>query len=123
MRQPHAVESNDPFAKSKEAFWKTVRDTLVEIHGMSLPEAIRRVGIVRDRGTSPKDADDDSLDIIYHAEPFDVARNMAGRDVRWEGDNQLYAQIVARHKVQGGEGASALSRRGPYLSSESGVIH
>jgi hypothetical protein len=117
MRQLPSVTPFDRFARHKDAFWQTVRDSLVEIHGLPLREAVQRVTYVRQRGMSLSGTDDDSGDLIYHAEPFDVACDMAGEDRRWEDYKELYAQIVARHDVADDGGAPARGRQGPYLPS------
>jgi hypothetical protein len=61
---------------AKEAFWKVVEDCLTEIHGLSLSEAGQRGRNLRAEIESPPQGL--SSDIFYHAEPFDVACDLAG---------------------------------------------
>jgi hypothetical protein len=62
--------------ESKQSFWKVVEECLVQIHRLEPMEARARSTDLRKRIEHPPrglDGDD-----IYHAEPFDVACDIAG---------------------------------------------
>jgi hypothetical protein len=63
--------------KAKETFWEVVVECLIAIHGFAKPEAHRRSRDLRTRIESAPAGM--SSDIFYHAEPFDVACDIAGR--------------------------------------------
>ena len=62
-------------AKAIDAFWSVVQRCLVQFHGLSEDEAHRRSQPLRARIESPPIGT--SSDIFYHAEPFDVACDLA----------------------------------------------
>jgi hypothetical protein len=99
----------DAFADAKDAYWKIVRDTLVEIQGFSTRAATDRVRTLRrpvESRTPP-----DHLSLVYHAEPFDVASDLARQNIRGELHKDAYRRIVARHDLD--EDASAALRNHP----------
>ncbi|HEX8904227.1 MAG TPA: hypothetical protein VF771_05255 [Longimicrobiaceae bacterium] len=60
----------------QESFWSAVRGCLVRFHRLSEIEAVRKVAEFRCRlEEAPPGV---PLDMIYHAEPFDVACDLAG---------------------------------------------
>ncbi len=60
-------------------FWLTVEDCLVIFHGFARPDAAAMVTNLWRRLPWSPTGTDSSDDIIYHAEPFDIACNLAGR--------------------------------------------
>lgn len=81
--------------KAKETFWQVVEECLIEIHGLSKPEAHRRSRDLYTRiEATPAGM---SSDIFYHAEPFDVACDMAGRQLALSQYRRQYDPIVQRH--------------------------
>lgn len=64
-------------------FWAAVEDCLVQVHGFERDTAAKEVTSLRRRlaqDTDP-DADEPSFDdMIYHAHPSHIARNLAGRE-------------------------------------------
>lgn len=78
-----------------EAYWDTVADTLVTLHGMAQRDAFTKVRALRRRIAARSDGS--GRDIVYHAEPFDVACRLAGRELPWEAAAAVYADIVRRH--------------------------
>lgn len=114
MIQQQVHEPHDDFADAKDAFWKIVRDTLVEIHGLSVRVASDRVRTVRKRTEAR--ATPGHLSITYHAEPFDVACRLAGQDVRWEDHRDAYVRVVARHDLDAMPGVAVHARRSPDVS-------
>jgi hypothetical protein len=82
-------------AKVKETFWDVVEECLIEIHGLSKPDAQTRSMDLRTRIESPPSGM--SSDIFYHAEPFDVACDLAGRPLDLSQYRPQYDPIVGRH--------------------------
>ena len=85
-------------ATLQESFWRVVTDSLVELHGLRYDEALLRVG--RLRGRSGAHTSDPSNDIIFHAEPYDVACRLAKQDLPWEDLKGAYERIVERHHLR-----------------------
>jgi hypothetical protein len=61
-----------------EAFWEVTRDCLIQFHGLAPADAASRVASLR--------ADLDAVELpgdpmIYHDEPFNVACNLARREL------------------------------------------
>lgn len=61
-----------------EAFWEVTRDCLIQFHGLAPADAAGRVATLR--------ADLDAVELpgdpmIYHDEPFNVACNLARREL------------------------------------------
>lgn len=101
------------YADEIRAFWDTVRDSLIELHGLSSADAARRVLGLRQRlNDRPTD---NTLDIIYHAEPFDVACNLAEHEIRWEDHQAAYRAISDRHQATV-RVRRPISSQSPYLS-------
>jgi hypothetical protein len=87
---------------------------VLKIHGLSTRAASDRVRTVRRRiepGTAPG-----HLSIAYHAEPFDVACNMVGHDIRREDHQDAYWRIVAWHDLDENTSAALRDRRSPPFS-------
>jgi hypothetical protein len=81
--------------KTKETFWRVVEECLIAIHGLTKPEAHRRSLDLRTRiETAPEGM---SSDIFYHAEPFDVACDIAGNQLNVSQYRQQYELILHRH--------------------------
>ena len=81
--------------KAKDAFWDVVEESLVEIHGLAKPDAHKRSMDLRTRIESPPTGM--SSDIFYHAEPFDVACDIAGRQLDLSQYRLQYDLILNRH--------------------------
>ena len=82
--------------KAKETFWEVVTECLIAIHGFAKPEAHRRSLDLRTRIESAPTGL--SSDIFYHAEPFDVACDIAGRPLDAAQCRQQYEPILHRHQ-------------------------
>jgi hypothetical protein len=66
----------------------------VQFHGLRRREAQRRVKLLRADIASPPPGID--AEIIYHAEEFDVACSLAGRELDRTEHADAYDQIAAR---------------------------
>jgi hypothetical protein len=89
-------------ARAKDAFWQTVEDCLVEMHGLARPEAHERSWRLRNRLESPPSGV--SPDLVYHDEPYDVAYDLAGYEAApgdqartRAADLDRYQAILRRH--------------------------
>jgi hypothetical protein len=61
-------------ARQKEVYWRIVRDCLTGLFTFSEAEAFQAVGHLREALSQQENG---YSDLIYHAEPFDVARDLA----------------------------------------------
>jgi hypothetical protein len=81
--------------KAKDTFWKIVEECLITIHGLTKPEAYRKSLDLRTRiEAAPAGM---SSDIFYHAEPFDVACDIAGNQLDASQYHQQCEPILHRH--------------------------
>jgi hypothetical protein len=85
-------------AKAAEAFWQVVIACLARFHGFSESEAEEATLSLRKRIESPPDSL--SSDIFYHAEPFDVACDVAKKPLRLENPDyrHQYDVILNEHR-------------------------
>ena len=81
--------------RAKDSFWAVVSDCLVEVDGLPRAKAETRSNELRKRVERP--SRDDSADIFYHAEPFDVAQDIAGEERDHSKYRTQYEEILARH--------------------------
>jgi hypothetical protein len=79
----------------RSLYWSVVEDCLVELHGLKRRDAHQKVSsLLKDLASPPPGID---TEIIYHAEQFDIANDLAGRQLDRAEHTAAYAQIVARH--------------------------
>lgn len=79
-------------AKAIDAFWSVVERCLVQFHGLSEDDAHRRGQALRARIESPPIGT--SGEIFYHAEPFDVACDLADEQRDLSRYRQQYDAIL-----------------------------
>lgn len=79
----------------KDAFWGAVEDCLVEIHKLRRPVAHHKREELRKRIESPPPGISSVL--IYHAEPFYVACDIAGNQLDLSYYRPKYDAILSRH--------------------------
>ena len=60
----------------KKAFWEVVKECLLKFHKLDANEADERIEKLRKAIKEPPGGVDE--DLFYHAEPFDVACDLAG---------------------------------------------
>ena len=65
--------------KAKDTFWEMVEECLATIYGLAKIEAHRRSLDLRSRREAAPSGV--SSDIFYHVEPFDVACDIAGKQL------------------------------------------
>ena len=85
-------------SKAAESFWQVVKACLAEFHGFSESEA-EEAGIgLRERIESPPASM--SSDVFYHAEPFDVACDLAGNPLPLDHSDyrHAYDRILNKHR-------------------------
>ena len=80
---------------ARDTFWQVVEDCLTDIHGLPPSEARRRSHDLRAEIESPPPGL--SSDIFYHAEPFDVACDLAGNQLDVLQYRDRYDLILDRH--------------------------
>lgn len=77
-----------------EAYWALVRECLVRFHRLSAGEAGRRVcEYVRHLRRAPADL---PVEIVYNIEAFDLACDLAERDLDWEPLRDEYFRMMDR---------------------------
>jgi hypothetical protein len=99
MQPEHIAMMTQPFTlspRSKDDFWDVVEDCLRNFHQLTKPDAEQRARGLRRRIENPPP--DISSDIFYHAEPFDVACDLADRELDLERNQAEYNSILERHK-------------------------
>ena len=78
-----------------EQFWQVVEDCLVELHGRSRSDAVTLVQGLHDRlRASPPGTD---INLIYHAEQFEIANDLAGEKLNRRERAHEYDRIVHRY--------------------------
>lgn len=95
MINPQYLASPGLDPQAKDAFWNVVQDCLVEIHGLSLFEAIQKSRDLRTQIETT--ATRMSSEMIYHAEPFEVACDLAGKHLNLTSLHAQYEVILSRH--------------------------
>jgi hypothetical protein len=100
----------------KDAFWEVVVDCLTRFHGFAAPLAHEAVLGLRNRVESPVlgDLPASSYDgeLIYHAEPFYVACDIAGRQLSLDQLADVYGAILDR-RYAAAERAALADGMGP----------
>jgi len=82
-------------AQARDAFWGAVVDCLEQFHGRTKVEARALAKDLRARIERPSPGIDG--DLIYHAEPFDVACNLNQRQLDLDSYRLPYELILRRH--------------------------
>jgi len=75
---------------AKNDFWAVVEDCLAELHGMAQEAIARKAGKLRDRIEKMTTAE---MEFFYHSEPFDVACEIAGKQLNSEDYRDRYLHI------------------------------
>ena len=78
---------------AKNRFWQIVEECLVTIHGLQRDEARRKRVALRERLESPPTGM--SSEILYHAEPFDIACDIAKQPRERSDYREQYNQILS----------------------------
>jgi len=87
------------------SFWATVEDCLVEFHKFSTERSAEEVKDLwrRLRKVAPATPGEESVpafdDIIYHAEPWYIACNLAGQDLPLEPNRISYQSILEKNDL------------------------
>lgn len=81
--------------RAKEVFWRVVEHCLVEIHGLSYADAHKMSTKLRERIESPPTGM--SSEVFYHAEPFDVACDLANSQLQISEYRSRYDRILNHH--------------------------
>jgi hypothetical protein len=90
------VEGNAMIQKQdKNAFWNVVKDCLVEIYGLTPRDACVRSQKLR--GSIEETPDRRYGSIFYHAEPLEVANDIAGKKIDLVKAQHKYQAILAKH--------------------------
>ena len=98
-------------APLKDAFWNVVADCLHEFHEMPCDQARLSAMRLRQRVDSPSYEAFRPVgydpEMIYHAEPFDVAADLAGRPLELGPFEPQYDRLIKRHFEPGERAALA----------------
>lgn len=82
--------------KAADAFWHVVKACLIQFHKFSESEADQKIVALRKRIESPPTGM--SSDMFYHAEPFDVACDIAEEQLKFEKCRQDYDIILNKYQ-------------------------
>ena len=82
-------------AQAKNEFWDVVEDCLKEFHHYEDYKAKQAINNFSARIEDPPRGL--SSDIFYHAEPFDIACDIADKDLELEPRRPRYNKILRRH--------------------------
>lgn len=82
--------------KAVDAFWHVVKECLVQFHGFSESDADKQSATLRMRIESPPTGM--SSDMFYHAEPFDVACDIAEKQLDLSKYRQQYYVLLNEHR-------------------------
>lgn len=84
-------------------FWAAVEDCLVTFHQLQPCDAAEKVtSLWRRLPTALKDSDSAFSDMIYHAEPWQIACNLANRDLPITGYQPAYHALLQRNGLIAG---------------------
>ncbi len=79
-------------------FWTAVEDCLVTFHNVPRCTAAEKVtGLWRNLPSSIDDSRSAFSDMIYHAEPWQIACNLAGQDLPIAAYQQQYQALLAQN--------------------------
>ena len=71
--------SNYPTQPLREAYWAIVKESLIRFHDLDQREADAHITAFRqDMANAPDDID---TDVVYNVEAFDLASDLAGREL------------------------------------------
>src|SRR5215216_5172674 len=88
------MEHDAMIAETQESFWAAVRECLVRFHQLPDLTAVRKVAEFRSRlDEAPPGV---PLDMVYHAEPFDVACDLAGNQLDRGDVEAEYRELLGR---------------------------
>ena len=80
---------------NRRAYWGVVEDCLVEIHGLSRRDARQKISeLLKDLASPPPGIE---TEIFYHSEQFQVACDLAGRQLDQKQFAEAYKRIQIRH--------------------------
>jgi hypothetical protein len=83
-------------------FWTAVEDCLVTFHGLTQCEAAGRVtGFWRRLPNTVDHSEPTFSDMIYHAEPWQIACNLAEKDLPIADHEPKYREILKRSGLFG----------------------
>jgi|GEM_PF-1247397 len=92
--EQHRMENDAMIAETQESFWAAVRECLVRFHQLPDLAAVRKVAEFRSRlDEAPPGV---PLDMVYHAEPFDVACDLAGNQLDRAAMETEYLELLDR---------------------------
>jgi hypothetical protein len=79
-------------------FWAAVEDCLVTFHQVNRREAAEKVtSLWRRLPTTKADSPSEFADMIYHAEPWQIACNLANQDLPIAEYQAAYQELLARN--------------------------
>jgi hypothetical protein len=82
-------------SKAKRKFWLVVQDCLHLVHGLPQKDALKLSADLRERIESAPPGI--SSDVFYHAEPFDVANDIVGKQLDQRDYQGAYDKILDKH--------------------------
>lgn len=94
--RPTAVHSQDfDVSTDTDAFWDVVAECLLKFHSMKYDKACKRIAdFKRQLRELPPALREDVIAMTYHAEPFDVACDLAQKELNFEEYREVYNSIL-----------------------------
>jgi hypothetical protein len=89
-------------ASAAAHFWSAVEDCLVHFHQFERDKAAERVTALwrqLPRGPEAKCNEPSFDDMIYHAEPWQIACNLTGRDLPLDRYQSEYREVLRRNQL------------------------
>jgi hypothetical protein len=87
-------------ATSAMHFWAAVEDCLATFHAMQRTEAAEKVtSLWQHPAFALNGVNRDYEDMIYHAEPWQIACNLACNDLNVTGHQAAYQALLLRHEL------------------------
>ncbi len=103
MWNANKMERNLAIVDPREAlalaphFWAAVEDCLVSFHRVNRGEAAQKVTSLWRQLPTAEGANAAFSDIVYHAEPWRIGCNLAGRDLPISEHQSAYQEILVRN--------------------------
>jgi hypothetical protein len=87
-------DTSDRANAAQERYWRIIHDCLTALHHWNPAEADNAIARLRERLAVREDADFPTM--IYHAEPFEVACDIAAQQLDYAAHREAYEAILHR---------------------------
>jgi hypothetical protein len=111
------VIASDGTARTSAAqkrYWRVVHGCSTDLHDWSAPAADDAIARLRERLAAREDPDFPLM--IYHAEPFDVACDLADQQLDYAANREVYEAIIRQARSSSGSAARGVRSDSPAAS-------